>query len=225
MKQQQAPSLPAAAITCLNGLKHGGASQTLFIPGENPQDFDTLLAELFETHQPATTADAAVVTDSALARWYLWRRQRVYNKRECEIYSQNPNPDSLSSSQLRELVLFDRYRTQAERAFKRAFTNLHNLQKSVFAESKWREQLELQKARFDLQRQRFELQRGRFERQTEKKTAVAAKSTKIKNDPAIAVEKPADGSPAYTDPLVFVPPSEKQRQTFIEKEELAIAAA
>jgi hypothetical protein len=152
--------LPATALTCLNGLRHGAASETLFIPGEDPSLLYTLLAESFETHKPATTADAAIVTDSVYARWYLWRRQRAYAKRESEFYSFNTEPDTITPTHIHELALFERYRTQAERAFQRAHTNVQNLKKSALAESKWREQLELQKARLDLQRQRFEFRQA-----------------------------------------------------------------
>ncbi len=60
--------LPATALTCLNGLKHGGTSRTLFICGENPQDFYSLLNEQFETHQPETIEDGHVVKDLAISR-------------------------------------------------------------------------------------------------------------------------------------------------------------
>src|SRR5580698_886469 len=86
--------LPLTALTCLNGLKHGGTSLTLFIPGEEPQDFYSLLAESFETHQPSTGEDSALVTDAIVARWFLWRRQRAHSKREFEIYSETNQPDN-----------------------------------------------------------------------------------------------------------------------------------
>jgi hypothetical protein len=181
MEQQfELKNLPASALTCLNGLRHGAASETLFIPGEDPSLLYTLLAECFEAYQPATTADSAIVTDFAHARWFLWRRQRVYAKREAEFYSFNTEPDTITPTHVHELALFERYRTQAERAFQRAHTNVQNLKKSALAESKWREQLELQKARLDLQRQRFEFRQ-------------AQAAAKIKTPPPESALKIEDG--------------------------------
>jgi hypothetical protein len=166
--------LPRTALTCLNGLKHGATARMLFIPGEQPQDFYTLLAECFATHQPATSEDATLVTDAVLARWFLWRRQRAYSKREFEIYNEGDQEDSPSPSGLRELELFDRYRIQAERALKRALTNVQNLRKTAASEQKWRAQHELQKAKFDLERQRFELRQAQDARTAPKIEAEAA---------------------------------------------------
>ena len=177
------------ALTCLNGLKHGATARTLFIPGEQPQDFYNLLAECFETHQPATTEDATLVTDAVLARWYLWRRQRAHTKREFEIYNEGDQEDSPSPSGLRELELFDRYRIQAERALKRALTNVQNLKKTAVSEEKWRAQHELQKAKFDLERQRFEFRQAQDARTAPKVEAQAAVDAHLAQGGLAALKK------------------------------------
>ena len=151
--------LPGTALTCLNGLKHGGTARMLFIPGEQPQDFYNLLAESFETHQPSTIEHAALVTDSVLARWFLWRRQRAYSKREFEIFLELSQDDSPTPSGVKELELYDRYCTAAERKLSRALANLERVKKSALNEQKWRAQHEQQKAKFDLDLQRFELRK------------------------------------------------------------------
>jgi hypothetical protein len=171
--------LPGTALTCLNSIKHGGTARTLFIPGEDPQTFYKLLAESFETYQPATHEDSALVNDSVFARWHLWRRQRAYTKREFEIYNAGSQEDSPTVSGLRELELFDRYRIQAERALKRALTNVQNIKKTAASELKWREQHELAKARFDLDLQRFELRKAQDARVAEKKTLEAEADARI----------------------------------------------
>jgi hypothetical protein len=151
--------LPGTALTCLNGLKHGGTARMLFIPGEQPQDFYNLLAESFETHQPSTIEHSALVTDSVLARWFLWRRQRAHSKREFEIFNESGQDDSLVPSGVKELDLYDRYCTAAERKLSRALANLERVKKSALNEQKWRAQHESQKAKFDLDLKRFELRK------------------------------------------------------------------
>ncbi len=151
--------LPGTALTCLNGLKHGATSRELFIPGEQPQDFYNLLAESFETHTPSTTEDAAIVTDAVLARWHLWRRQRAHYKREFEIFEKEPQENSPQLAGLKELELFDRYCTTAERKLNRALVNLHRVKKSALDHEKWQAQHALQKQRFDLDRERFEFRK------------------------------------------------------------------
>jgi hypothetical protein len=148
--------LPRTALTCLNGLKHGGTSRTLFICGENPQDLYSLLNEQFETHQPGNTEDAHLVTDLVLARWHLQRRQRVYNKRESELYNEASQEDSPSLQAIHELGNYERYRIQAERALQRASKNVATIRKDKQNQQKWREQHALQIARFDLHKKQFD---------------------------------------------------------------------
>ena len=150
-------ALPGTALTCLNGLKHGATSMALFIPGDEPQDFYNLLAESFETYQPANTDDAALVTDLALARWYLWRRQRACNQAEYQSYSAHEEHDILTEVDFQKLALFDRYCTQAERRLARALEKVQTIQKNALNAERWQAQHEMQKAKYDLDLQRFEL--------------------------------------------------------------------
>ncbi len=196
-------ALPGTALTCLNSLKHGATSRMLFIPGENPQDFYNLLAESFETHQPASTEDSALVTDLVVARWYLWRRQRSSNKSEFEQYSSHAEEDTLTPADLKTLALFDRYRTQAERTHARALKNVQTIQKNAFNAEKWRAQLELQKRKYDLDLQRFELRREQaMAKKKTSKTATPSPETQAPDagdsnadnfaDPSLPLRKMAD---------------------------------
>ena len=176
--------LPGTALTCLNGLKHGATSQMLFLPNERPQDFYALLAESFETHQPVTTDHAALVTDTVLARWYLWRRQRVYYRREHEIFGEFDMVDGPTQVQLKELETYDRYCTTAERKLDRALVTLQRSQKAMLDQQKWHSQLESQKQRFDLDLQRFDLRREQDARlapkiEAEAKLAAAEANTAL----------------------------------------------
>ena len=148
--------LPLTAVTCLNGLKHGATSRTLFVCGENPQEFYSLLNEQFANHQPGTKEDAHLVTDLVLARWHLQRRQRAYNKRESELYNEASQEDSPSLQALHELNLYERYRTQGERALQRASNNVRTVKKDAENQERWQAQLAIQKSKFELQQKQFE---------------------------------------------------------------------
>ena len=172
-------ALPGTALTCLNALKHGGRARTLFIPGEQPQDFFNMLAEDFATHKPITIQDSALVADATVARWMLWRRQRSYSKSEFEKYNDNDQEDTLNPNDLRDLEQFDRYRIQAERSLGRALTALRHVKKDQFNSEKWHAQHEMQQKRFDLDVQRFEL---RKEQAALKAKQAEAKANEFKTD-------------------------------------------
>ena len=158
--------LPLTAITCLNGLKHGATSRTLFVCGENPQEFYSLLNEQFANHQPGTREDAHLVTDLVLARWHLQRRQRAYNKRENELYNEASQEDSPSLQALSELNLYERYRTQGERALQRASNNVRTVKKDAENSERWQAQLAIQKSKFELQQKQFEFRQKQQAKQT-----------------------------------------------------------
>ena len=137
------PKDSEAVNPALNSLTHGGCAETLFIPGDNPEEFEKLVESYHATHRPATNDHSALVWDLAHARWMLWRRQRAQGSNEQEIYLTEPKhwtPDHHHS-----LHLMDRYFTQAQRAFQRALNNVRAVKKDEENSLKWREQLALQK--------------------------------------------------------------------------------
>ena len=115
-----------------------------------------MLNEQFANHQPATTEDAHLVTDLVLARWHLQRRQRAYNKRENELYNEASQEDSPTKNALNELSVYERYRTQGERALQRAANNVRTVKKDAENSQRWQENLALQKSKFELQQKQFE---------------------------------------------------------------------
>ena len=79
-------------ISSRNALTHGGTSEKLIVPGERQEDFDTLLNSLLEEYSPETPDARNLVEDAALARWFLWRRQRAFNSVESALYAQQADP-------------------------------------------------------------------------------------------------------------------------------------
>ena len=169
MPKQSGPvTLSGKSISCMNHLTHGAASESLFIEGEDPAEFDALLKDGFETFQPATEEDARLIGDFARARWFLTRRQRIHGTWEVELHKRVPDITQWTPADLHQLNLFDRYLTQSERAFKRSLDNVMAIRKAARNEQRRQDLLELQ-------RQRFQLQRDRFELAKQKQAFVAAK--------------------------------------------------
>jgi len=173
-------SLHPYAISSLNSLSHGGASETLFIPGENPADYYRELDEAFTTHQPSTAQDAHIVTESVHARWLLSRRHRTHSAYEHVLHSETPNPIGWSNDQLHRINLMDRYKTQAERAFRRSLSNLQSIRQEAFAQERWREHLKLAIEKTELQRLKFEHTVEKYERPLREAAAEAAKQDAVK---------------------------------------------
>ena len=107
-----------------NATTHGGTSEKLIVGDEKKSDFDRLLNDLLEEYAPATEQARLLVEDAALARWYLWRRQRTCNKIEAALYEAQPAPELWTAEQFHQLALADRYKTAAERSLQRALRNL-----------------------------------------------------------------------------------------------------
>jgi hypothetical protein len=107
-----------------NATTHGGTSEKLIVDGECREDFDALLHDLLAEHSPETTDARNLVEDAALARWFLWRRQRAYNSVETALYAAQPAPELWQPDAYHKLALLDRYKTAAERSLQRVLQNL-----------------------------------------------------------------------------------------------------
>lgn len=101
-----------------NSLKHGLASGTLIIPGEDRTDFESLLESLLNDHQPASSTEELLIQEMAQSWWFTQRALRLQN-------------DCFTAEGVNEkrLALFLRYQTTHERAFHKALNTLIRLQK------------------------------------------------------------------------------------------------
>jgi hypothetical protein len=102
-----------------NSLRHGLASGTLVIPGEDLSDFETLKAELIAEHQPATETEILLVIEMAQS-WWLTQRA-IHFQNECFT------ADGVDE---KRLSLFLRYQTTHERTFHKALDTLLKLKRS-----------------------------------------------------------------------------------------------
>ncbi len=83
------PKSPSGKVaSSRNSLKHGLASGTLLIPGEDPAAFDALLHDLLEEHQPAGTTEDLLVHEMAQSFWLAQRAIRLQS--ECFASERRP---------------------------------------------------------------------------------------------------------------------------------------
>ena len=117
-------SAEGKAKSCLNHLSHGFASATAsFIPGEDPEEFKALLADLTEEYQPATPTEQILVEHMTQNQWLSLRAFRL----QSNSFSMGKWGVNFTIS--KDLGLLIRYQTGADRAFHRAHTDLVKAQK------------------------------------------------------------------------------------------------
>ena len=160
--------LPRTAFTCLNALKHGGTAESMFIGGENPDEFHALLLQFYQEYRPGTTSHSAIVQDYCRARWMLWRRQRAQSFCEFTVDTFNPTNSIFSDRDLQQIERYDRYVTQAERAFKRALANVEAIRKDAVNDDRWRQHFDLQVKKYQIARHNFEQVQSRRAREAAK---------------------------------------------------------
>jgi hypothetical protein len=185
MSNQTGPtSVAGKLISSMNRLKHSGCADTLFIAGENPDDFFALLENAFEQYQPAFDQDAILVTRSVRANWILMRRDRAAEAVEANLYSRKPGATHFNPEDLHEAQLFDRYRTTAQRIFTRTLLDLQLIQKIARAGERWRHQLAKEKQKLAQDVERFELLKQRAAAKTpeQQRAEVIASATTEKQD-------------------------------------------
>jgi hypothetical protein len=117
-------STEGKAKSCLNHFSHGFASATArFIPGEDPEEFKALLADLTEEYQPATPTEQIFVERMTQNQWLSLRAFRL----QSNSFSMGKWGVNFTIS--KDLGLLIRYQTGADRAFHRAHADLVKAQK------------------------------------------------------------------------------------------------
>lgn len=80
-----------------NSVKHGDYSKTMFIQGENPEEFDALRADLESCFAPIDALDRELIHNLASS---LWRLRRM-GQQEAELI-RRPQNDILSAFQMQD---------------------------------------------------------------------------------------------------------------------------
>ena len=113
------------AASSRNRLSHGFASSATIIPGEDPEEFKALLADLTAEYQPATPTEQILVEKMTQNQWLSLRAFRLQSKLFVSQMSAYPGQFAIP----KDLGLLIRYQTSAERAFRRAHTELVKTQR------------------------------------------------------------------------------------------------
>ncbi len=103
------------AISCQNNFRHGFAGAFRVISSENAGEFNHLVQQLTEEHQPVTPTETLLVTEMAQSWWLRTRALTLQNT--CFT-------DSIDEKQL---ALYLRYQTTNERAFHKSLNDLLKL--------------------------------------------------------------------------------------------------
>ena len=106
-----------------NSLKHGLASGTLLLPGEDPAELEALRQSLIAEHAPVTATETLLVQDMARHHWLMDRAMRL-------------QADALMKDDMAKLALLLRYQTTNHRAFHKSLTALQLLRKQFVSQSK-----------------------------------------------------------------------------------------
>ncbi len=108
------------AISSQNALRHGLASSTILIPGEDPEQFAALQDGLLTQYKPKDLTEELLVTDMAKHHWLKDRALRLQGEALALA-----KPGELPAT----FAVLLRYQTANERAFHKALTALQALRK------------------------------------------------------------------------------------------------
>jgi hypothetical protein len=106
------------AASSRNNFRHGLASSQLIIPGENPEEFEELLASFQTEHAPSTPTEQALIHKMAE---HLWLSQRALSFQS--LCFTGPEVDQ------KQLALYLRYQSTHDRAFHKSLNDLLKLRK------------------------------------------------------------------------------------------------
>ena len=143
------PTTPEGrAISSRNSLTHGLSAQSIVLPAESTEDFQTLLDAHVRQFHPANHVEMELVRVMVIARWRLRRTLAIETsllanelvRRAEDIddeFSDMTGDDRLAwvfqrlADNGQSLALLARYEGTLGRAFDRAFKQLHLLQSAV----------------------------------------------------------------------------------------------
>jgi hypothetical protein len=149
------------AASCLNNLKHGSTSTSLFIQDEQPSDYLALLDSAFEQFQPFSDHDASIVARCVHDNWILLRRERAADTAEASLYLRRPDPSEWTEQDMASMTRFSRYKTEAARAYERSLHCLKAIKKLLSDGERWQFHLDAEKQKLAIHIERFEIWKER----------------------------------------------------------------
>jgi hypothetical protein len=192
-------------ISSRNATTHGGTSEKLIVAGERREDFDALFNDLVEEYSPETPDAHNLVEDAALARWFLWRRQRAFNSVESALYTAQSAPENWPAEAFHKLALLDRYKTAAERSLKRVLQNLAALQRAKKQEAQSKLAIARATVALDqLEREQWKTACNKFDRPT----AVQEIHVRIRNGETVTRMLPSNAQILHETGRAVHPPEQ-----------------
>ncbi len=122
------------AISSRNSTTHGCCSKQAIIQGESEEEFNQLLEDWLLDYQPEDSVQRSFVEQAVHAQWVLRRNTNRYNEFEQSLEAKSVL--EWTEEDHKKFERFTRYKTTAERAFTRAFTQLEQLCKRIEREQK-----------------------------------------------------------------------------------------
>ncbi len=129
------------AVSSQNALHHGITAAQIVIRGEDPAEFEELLADLVTTYGPATPVEHDLIAEMAAARWRLRRLPRMeraifestYHRVQNEPEAAGLTPDLIEMrvwaevTNCPEMKQIHRHETRLRRAWEKARLELETL--------------------------------------------------------------------------------------------------
>jgi hypothetical protein len=110
------------AISSRNSLRHGLTAKHVLLPGDDPAEFDQLLADLTADRKPAGELELQLIAEIAASMWRLSRARRY----ETGHFNFTRQPFQGAAAKQFDLIL--RYAASIERQLNRAVVRLEQLQ-------------------------------------------------------------------------------------------------
>src|SRR5271166_5847794 len=104
----------------INALRHGLTAASAVLPTEDPAAHQRHCRQFFDEYQPATPTETQLVTEIADTAWRLNRIPLL----EAELFSQNPNPESL----IPMLATLGLHSQRLSRQFQKTLDSLREIQ-------------------------------------------------------------------------------------------------
>ena len=111
---------PGKQRSSLNALRHGLTAQTAVLPTENPETYQRHIQQFLDEYAPATATETQLVHEIANTAWRLNRIPLL----EAELFSQNPNPQTLIPT----LATLGLHGSRLSRQFQKALDQLREIQ-------------------------------------------------------------------------------------------------
>ena len=128
----------------------------LLIEGESPEDFDEFAERLFDHYMPYDHEERVLVRKLIESRWFLKRRNGVFDSVEAALYSAQPDPAKWSEEDFERLALADSYREQAEQNVNRAQRKVEAFVQKRIDESRFQAKMDIAYNKFLLGRKKYE---------------------------------------------------------------------